>query len=212
MLFLTIQFTEFIPKADALFAQHKPHVEASGQLGTIREGKCIPSYPNETLISNPENDWCSNIAPDPENDPWIQYYYPQKSMQLTGFSIRNGCCYHYECCCNIETGEIVDYFCCCYLNKFFLQGSNDNRTWKTIYHHENEKIYRCQTKTFNFDQTQPFHFIRIKLEEPREGCKRCMQVNQVELYGKILDSPDYLSNEEIELDESVSIIGKVKKY
>ena len=52
------------------------------------------------------------------------------------------------------------------------------------------------------------------MDEEYPGCPKCIQLNQIELYGKLMKSEyPYLTsydNEE-ENEESISIIGKVRK-
>ena len=218
MLFITIAFIAFPDKKDALFAKSNKNsliTSASGSLGLYYgDQKCKQTYPNETLIEDKNIDWCSNIAPSNTDGemPWISYSFPHKSVRLTGYAVRNGCC-RYSCCCDSETGKVIDYYCCCRLYSFSLQGSNDNQTWKTI--HKVEKandFYRCAFKTFNFPQTESFNFIRFVLDEEWPGCPKCMQINQIELYGDLYDSLYSYSNEDNYPDEeSISIIGKIKK-
>ena len=208
-------FVAFPNKNDAILQPAiksglKISVEASGSLGVHYDGKCHKTYPNQTLIVDEKLDWCSNIADNKKDEkPWIMYSIKGKGMKVTGFSVRNGCCW-YPCCC-IDDDHMVDYACCCRLDSFSLQGSNDNKTWKTIHHEEKDKIYYdCQFKTYNFPETESFTYIRFVLDKEYPDCPRCMQINQIELYGRTTDSM-FMDNDE-ESDESVSIIGKVKSY
>ena len=212
---ISLSFIAFPSKNDALLynSDNKTKdnllIESSGSIGLYHGGKCHQTYPNYTVFSNQRNDWCSNIIHENKEKPWISYHFTDKAMKLTGYSIRNGCC-HYICCCIEETGQIIDEDCCCRLFSFSLLGSNDNITWKTI--HKVEKDYSfgyCQNKHFDFEQTQAFNFIRLVMDEPRPGCIKCMQINQVELYGSFVNG-DYFDHSD-EYEESVSIIGKIKK-
>ena len=54
-------------------------------------------------------------------------------------------------------------------------------------------------------------FLRILLDEQLPGCKFCMQINQIEFYGDVIDSQFAGSFESDDNDESVSIIGKVDR-
>ena len=129
-------------------------------------------------------------------------------MQLTGFSIRNGCC-DYFCCCD-DSGKIYDVECCCMLYSFTLEGSQDNRTWTAIHKEERVKdFYACESKTYEFSKTVEYKYVRIIQDEPYPGCMTCMQINQVELYGTAVDR--MLIDDMEDNDESVSIIGKVNR-
>ena len=210
MIFL--QFIAFPSRKDALLQHNNDiaYVESSGSLGLYIKNKCVLTYPNQTLVGEKTMDWCSNIAQDSSNMPWITFSLKGKSMKLNGFSLRNGCCWYY-CCCD-ETGKVIDdVYCCCELYSFSLLGSNDNITWNTIYKVEEENhFYHCLYKTYEFPMTQSYKYIRIYQDQEYPRCPKCMQLNQVEFYGETVDSfySDYSQDNE---DESVSIIGKVKR-
>ena len=210
MIFL--QFIAFPSRKDALLQHNNDiaYVESSGSVGLYIKNKCVLTYPNQTLVGEKTMDWCSNIAQDSSNMPWITFSLKGKSMKLNGFSLRNGCCWYY-CCCD-ETGKVIDdVYCCCELYSFSLLGSNDNITWKLIHKVEKEaKFYECQYKTYDFDMTESFKYIKFVLDQERPGCPRCMQINQIELYGDVVDS-QFSSYENDDNDESVSIIGKVRR-
>ena len=188
-------------------------VSASGSLGFFYDdGKCRETQPNTTLTEGDRLEWCSNAPPKNEGQPWISYSISNKAMKLTGYSVKNGCCY-YSCCCVPATGEIIDGHCCCELYSYSLQGSNDNKTWTVIHSVEKDRDFPfCHVKTFEFPQTQSFDFIRFVLDEQRDYCPNCMQINQFELYGETVNSNSLLYGDLEENDESISIIGKVKKY
>lgn len=209
-------FVAFPESHDAILSNEKREllvIEASGSLGIEKNGKCIKTNTSATLISSKENEWCSNIArdaKDPSQNPFIQYSIRGKQMKVTHYSVRNGCC-TYFCCCNDENGKIIDETCCCFLYSYSLQASNDNITWTIVHKVEKDKSFDyCQTKTFELSQsTQPFRYFRFVLDEEWPGCPKCMQINQIELYGKTInyEFDEFESSEE----ESVSIIGKVRK-
>ena len=214
MFFISLlHFTAFPEKKNAILANNKDlaKVEASGSLGLFIRDKCVKTQPNQTLVGERNLDWCSNIATDSSNMPWITFSLKGKSMKLSGFSLRNGCCWYY-CCCD-ETGKVMnDVYCCCDLYSFSLLGSNDNITWTTIYQvKEDVHFYHCLFKTYEFPMTQSFRYIRIYQDQEYPKCPKCMQLNQVEFYGETVDSfyVDGIDNDET--DESVSIIGKVKR-
>ena len=218
MLFLFyVKFMAFPEKNNALLTNAAKYnslvVDASGSIGLQYGGKCHQTYPNETTIENERLDWCSNIASKDSSDrPWISYSIKNKGMRLTGYAVRNGCCW-YPCCC-VDDGHIIDEFCCCRLYSFSLQGSNDNKTWTVIHSVEKDRMFDdCQFKTYEFPQTESFKFIRLIQDEEFPGCPKCMQINQIELYGTTTDSYFFSdASEEEENDESVSIIGKIKHY
>ena len=209
---ILVEFKAFPNRKDALLkseSQSSVIIESSGSIGLHVDGKCKQTFPNQTIIGEEEHDWCSNIAKGNNEKPWIQYSIKGKKMSVSSYSLRNGCCFN-ACCC-IETGEIIDGICCCSLYSYSLQGSNDNRTWKTLHKVEKDKyFYDCEVKTFDLDkQSEEFTYIRFILDEQRPGCLNCMQLNQIELYGNTVDSSSsYESNDE---DESISIIGRVKR-
>ena len=220
MLYLLIsaQFVALPSRKDALLGiegRVKPKIEASGSLGLFMgDSKCHQTYPNQTLLGDKKIDWCSNIASNKEENPWILFSFPNKAMKLTGYAVRNGCCYYYECCCDPETGNRVDYYCCCRLYSFSLQGSNDNKTWVTIHKIEKEStFYYCKLNTYDFPETRSYNYVRFVLDEQWPGCPKCMQINQIELYGTTVDSyySSYEQFDSDENDETISIIGKVKR-
>ena len=191
---------------DSIAQKKKINVYSSGSLGLHYHGNCHQTYPNETLSVNEKLDWCSNVAPSQKETPWISFNIENSFMKLTGYSIRNGCCY-YLCCC-VDDNTDLDV-CCCELYSYSLQGSNDNITWKTIHKIEKQKyFYYCLYKTYEFPITEPFKYIRFVQDENYPGCPFCMQINQIEFYGEVLKG-DYSYFGENEDEEAVSIIGKI---
>ena len=61
--------------------------------------------------------------------------------------------------------------------------------------------------------TEPYTYFRFVLDEEWPSCPKCMQVNQIELYGETIGSgfTSYSESNIEDDDESISIIGKVKK-
>ena len=211
-----MEFVAFPEKSNAIFKQaasrgDKITIEASGSLGLHYDGKCHQTYPNETIHEDERMDWCSNVAESKNGEkPWIMYNIRNKGIRLSGYSVRNGCCY-YPCCC-IDDGHILDSLCCCRLYSYSILGSNDNKTWTLIHKVEkDDQFYDCQFKTHEFDQTNSYTYIKFMLDEEFPGCPRCMQLNQLELYGETTDTFLSMASED-DNDESVSIIGKVKQY
>ena len=210
-----MKFISFPERKDSIFqkASNKNtdiEIAASGSLGLYFDGKCHKTFPNETVNIDQKMDWCSNVAKSNEEKPWITYNLKNKAMKLTGYSVRNGCCYH-KCCC-IDDQTMIDErtYCCCYLYSFSLQGSNDNKTWKIIHNVEkDDNFHRCEFKTYEFQQTESFRYIRFMLEKEYPGCPFCMQINQIELYGDTTNS--FFAEDTEDNDESVSIIGKLNR-
>ena len=212
-MFIAMEFIAIPERSDELLTKQnvKPFVEASGSLGLYRyDTKCTRTNPNQTLTNDKYSDWCSNMVKSQSDSAWIQYSIPNKAMKLKGYAVRNGCCY-YSCCCDPDTGENLDYYCCCDLYSYSVLGSNDNQTWKTIHKIEKGHFKYCEHKVFEFDLTEAFQYIRFRLDEQRPGCPKCIQLNQVELYGELVESLNPQFDDD-ETDESISIIGKVKKY
>ena len=212
-LFIAAQFIAFPERKDSLLSTHKSNVEieASGSLGLfLGDSQCHQTYPNQTIVGDENMDWCSNIQKSDEM-PWISYSIKNKAIKLQGYSIRNGCC-HYYCCCDSETGEVFDYECCCRLYSFSLLGSNDKTTWKVIHQVVKEpSLFRCEFKTYEFSMTQSFKYIRLVMGEPRPGYLKCLQINQIEFYGTTFDTLDMPEIGSEENEESISIIGKIRK-
>lgn len=213
MFFITLfEFIALPQRKDALLSsigsQNEIVVESSGSIGMRVKGKCVMTHPNDTLSVDENHDWCSNIAISREtiNNPWISFTFKNKLMELTGYSFRNGCCRH-ACCCFDDSSYFYD--CCCYMYSFELQGSNDNITWKTIHKVEKEKGIRyCENKVYEFPKTGALKYVRFVQTEEYPGCKKCMQINQLELYGVKLANGKFQDYDGE--DESVSIIGKVR--
>ena len=203
-------FISFPDRSDAIIAKNEKNVavSASGSIGLFYEGKCHLTHPNSTFNEDKKSDWCSNIVTSSTEHPWISYTIKGKNMRIKGYSVRSGCCY-FSCCC-IDDNTDVDY-CCCELYSFSLQGSNDNITWNIIHKVEKDKeFWNCKTNTYEFPISQPFKYIRFHMDDKRSYCPNCLSLNQLELYGETIDSYDN-SFENDENDESVSIIGKIKK-
>ena len=216
ILFYFLQFISFPSRNDVVissesFKRNEVNVESSGSIGLYYSGKCHQTYPNETLNTNEKMDWCSNIVPSGSKDmPWIMYSLKNKAIKATGFSLRNGCCWH-ACCC-IDGTRIDSEYCCCRLYSFSLQGSNDNKTWVTIHQVvQDSKYWYCLFKTFTFEKTTPFNFLRIRMDEPYPGCPICMQINEIQIYGETVSSNFFSDGDYDENDESVSIIGKISR-
>ena len=209
-------FVAFPQKNDAIFHYEDKkliNVEASGSIGLYHysEGKCIKTHPNETLISSDSHEWCSNIAKEKDENPWIQFSIKGKQMKISSYAIRNGCC-RYPCCCT-DDETLSDDYCCCRLFSFSLHASNDNKTWTLIHKVEKEsKFDYCLTKEYHLEkQTNPYTYFRLSLDEPWPGCIRCLQINEIELYGEAISSGFFPAADNNDEDETVSIIGRIKR-
>jgi len=212
MFAFIFEFIAFPSRTDALISSQADErviqTESSGSIGYFLNGKCIETYPNNTLTNSEKFDWCSNVAKNKDDKPWISYSFQDKAVRISGYTVRSGCCY-YSCCC-LDDSRVIDY-CCCELYSFSLQGSNDNKTWKTIHQVEkDDKFYICMFKTYEFQKTEAFKYIRLVQEAEKPGCIFCMVINQIEFYGKIVDSATSTTIESDD-DESVSIIGKIAR-
>lgn len=129
---------------------------------------------------------------------------------LKGYSIRNGCCWN-SCCC-IDDNNYIDQACCCDLYSFSLQGSNDNKTWSVIHKVSKDgSFYHCKEKTYEFPETSEYKVVRIVDDDESPGCEYCMAINQVEFYGRLVNSGTIDTINEEDDRESVSIIGRINK-
>ena len=217
LLLSYVAFQAFPDSKDAILSKTNNktiQIDVSGSLGIYHGDKCHKTFGNETLISDKYNEWCSNIAKDTHDknqNPFIQYSIQQKRMAITRYSVRNGCCY-YACCCSDVDGKIIDYDCCCNLYSYSLHGSNDNLTWTLLHKVEKDRSFDyCGVKTFELNErSQPFKYLRFVLDEEWPNCPKCMQINQIEFYGETVAS-GYESYDSSEEEESISIIGRVKK-
>ena len=215
-IIISMAFVAFPDRTDALLGKSedgKLVIQSSGSLGIFKgDSKCHPTFPNETLVADRKSDWCSNVGRQGDDKPWISYHFMDKMMKIKGYSIRNGCCDYY-CCCDPQSGRDLDFACCCRLYSFSLIGSNDNITWQTIHQVVKETSFRfCEVKTYEFELSQPYKYVRFRMDQEKPGCPKCMQINQVELYGETVFSPFASSYEgDDENEESISIIGKVKR-
>ena len=204
-----MEFISFPDRKDSLFKDNEKliDIEASGSIGVWDGAKCHQTYPNSTIIVDKKTDWCSNVATEKGDKPWITYSMRGKQMKVSSFSVRNGCCY-YACCC-LNDKDIIEG-CCCDLYSFSLQGSNDNKTWKTLFKAEKEQdFYYCKFKSYDVKSNDAYRYIRFVQDEPSPGCIFCMAINQLELYGQLTDSRFAIESDAD--DESVSIIGKIRK-
>ena len=86
-------------------------------------------------------------------------------------------------------------------------------TWKTIHSvEEDKKLYECANRVYEFSKVEEFTFVRLVLDKPRPYCENCFTLNKFEIYGEtIKGNAPFFSDNEDENDESVSIIGKIRK-
>ena len=210
---LFLAFVSFPDKKDAILQKNLNlvQVESSGSLGYYYQGKCHMTTPNMTLVPDEKIEWCSNIAKSKNDTPWISYSLKNKQMKITGYSLRNGCCY-YECCCCDNSGDIDGHFCCCDLYSFSLHGSNDNKTWEIIHSVKAVKdFYLCKFNTYEFSITKSYRYIKLVQDEPYPNCLHCMSINQIEFYGEVVNSLFDYDVSDDDNDEPVSIIGKINR-
>jgi hypothetical protein len=205
-LFYTI--VPFPERSDNLLKQHASDLSVfvSGSISQYYDGKCNPSNPDHVTDSTErKTDWCSNINKSKTDSPWFSMNVRGKSISLTGYSLRMGCCYYGTCCLN--TGE---YIRCCLLYSWSLQGSHDNSTWIDIHKIEKDRdFYYCQNRIYEV-KSESFEYIRIIQNEAYPGCAFCICLNKLELYGSVSSSSSQ-SPFNIDNDDSISIIGKLSK-
>ena len=206
--FLLLEFVSFPERSDNILKQNSDHlrVSSSGSIGQYYSGKCNPTFAEHSVDSvERKNDWCSNINKSKTDYPWLNLGIDGKSILLTGYAIRSGCCY-YGCCCE---DDFEGTECCCTLYSWSLQGSHDNSTWKTIHKVEKDnKFYSCMNRSYDVKSEESFEFIRLIQDEPWPGCHFCICLNKIELYGSSTDSEHFYSLDDNE--DSVSIIGKLR--
>jgi len=99
------------------------------------------------------------------------------------------------------------------LFSYSLQASNDNKTWTVLHKvQKDERFDFCETKTFELKgKSSPYTYFRFVLDEEYPNCIKCMQINQIELYGETVSSVYSSFTNNDDEDESISIIGRVKK-
>ena len=211
MLFLNLllEIVAFPKRNDNIMEMYQTDLEttASGSIGQWVNGKCQKTDPlHVTDTVERKTDWCSNINRSKKDYPWLSVNLKGKSIALTGYSLRSGCCY-YGCCC--DDGAYVR--CCCEIYSWSLQASHDNKTWETIHKVEKDsKFYACQNRSYDV-KSSPFEFYRIIQDEPWPGCDFCMCINKFELYGQVGNSKFVLTNNDEEEEDSISIIGKINR-
>ena len=215
---LLLQIKPFEPRKDSVLQDKEIYsnlkISASGSIGQYYNSKCNPTYPNITVSTDnsiAKYDWCSNVAPDRDHPPWIQYDFGQYRTSLVGYSLRAGCCYYGACCLDDNT---YMYDCCCSLYTFSLRGSNDNVTWDVLHRVEKDvSIEYCSNAHYDFPKTKPYKYVRLVQEEPYKGCKHCMILNRLEFYG-VSEKGDPMAFDALDdmNDEEISIIGKVRNH
>lgn len=202
---ILLQIIPFKERSDNIFSQNEGLVEvdASGSIGQFYNGSCHMTDPNHMVDSTTrKTDWCSNIAKNKKDMPWLMTTIKDKTMKLTGYGIRSGCCY-YGCCCEDDR----DTYCCCWIYSWALQGSNDNITWKNLHVVEKDnKFYSCINRVYDITINEFYKYIRLVQLEPWPGCEPCICLNKFELYGTTDDRGSVTIDSDN--DDSVSIIGK----
>ena len=70
---------------------------------------------------------------------------------------------------------------------------------------EDRSFNFCSYKTFELKEKSPnYKYFRFSLDQECPDMQKCMQINQIELYGETIDA-GYEMNEESEDEESISI-------
>jgi hypothetical protein len=197
----------FLERNDNILKQHSldVHVSISGLIGQWYNGKCNPTIPEHVTDSiERKTDWCSNINKSKTDYPWLSFNLHGKSISLTGYSLRMGCCYYRGCC--LDDNSYID---CCLLYSWSLQGSHDNTTWTDLHKIEKDlDFYYCQNRIYE-TKSESYEYIRLLQTEVPSWCPFCICLNKLELYGSasaISSSPFSSDN-----DDSISIIGKLSK-
>ena len=206
--FLIFAIIPFPERKDNILAKYlsDASVYVSGTMGQYYDGKCHQTVPEHIIDSvQRKTDWCSNMNSSKTDFPWYSVSLKGRSMRISGYSVRAGCCY-YGCCCLDDKNRV--YGCCCDLYSWLLQGSNDNMTWVTIHKVEKDTdFYDCKNRTYDVNSADYYQYIRIIQDEAWPGCDLCICINKLELYGTTADK-QFVDNEDT--DDSISIIGKVR--
>ena len=223
--FLSMEYISLPLRNDALLSKaltqdYELKVDSSHSLGMHFKGNCRLTFPNFTLTTESNEDWCSIVhRPSDSTEsikdnekPFITFSLAHKLFELTSYSVRNGCCKK-TCCCSDKKDKLNDVYCCCRLYSFSLWGSNNNKTWIRLQSVERDMTIRiCEARTYRISYHRHFKFIKFQIDEGFPKCPFCAQVNQIEFYGKTYDTNevfDYTS--ESTEEETISIIGKVRK-
>ena len=212
MLFSLLYFKiePFPERNDSITKNNKKEmiISASGTLDQWYDEKCHETFTENVFVST-KSDWCSNANKTKTDRPWISVAIKGKAMKLTGYSLRAGCSSYYCCCCT-EDGKDARK-CCCDLYSWSLQVSHNNVTWKTVHKVEKDKdFYGCRNRTYEIkDVDEYYEYVRLIQDAPWPSCDYCICINQLELYGTTISLEVYEEAEDSE--ESVSIIGKIKK-
>ena len=206
---LILEIVPFAERNDNILKQIENQYEifSSGSIGQYYDGKCNPTLPEHSVDSvTRKSDWCSNVNKSSSDHPWLVLHIPHKSIKLSGYALRTGCCY-YDCCC-INDNQYV--YCCCALFSWSVQGSHDNKTWTTIHKITKDKdLHYCSNRFFDTNTEESYEYIRLIQDEPWPGCPMCICINKFEIYGSTTESHTLYFHEENE--DSVSIIGKLRQ-
>lgn len=165
---------------------------------------CYDESLKEDVLSKPENcvdpdsklEWCSTYDYSNRLIPFLQMNF-KDSVRISGYSMKLGCCYTSWCCCRIYSWK--------------LEGSNDNSTWEVIHSEEKQKDFKeCNERSFEVKSPKFFRMIKLTQTEAYPSCPSCIGLAKFELYGDLDDSNYQLFIDRPEIEDEVSIIGKVK--
>ena len=203
---LLIRDFPFNDKFDGVFKntynEKDVSIEASGS------HECYFPSLDEEILTKPESvidpndtlEWCSNIVREKADRPWLSVTFNNKKLSLSGYSVKSGCC---------------DYWvtsCCCLLYSWSLLGSNDNKTWTLLHSQKKNKEFDvCKEKSFQVDKNGSFSMFKLVQDEPEPGCLYCMSIGRLEFYGSFGERVFDNENDDIENEEEISIIGRIKK-
>lgn len=213
-MFFCLIFDSFSGKvADGIFSKHFSEntviIEASGSSKQEINGSLQLTKPEYSIYPYDKRyDWCSECGKSYDVHPWIAYSLKSKSIKISGYFVRAGCCY-YGCCCE-DYGYCVH--CCMYSWSFLI--SNDNQTWTEIHRIDKDLDMRdCKERTYMFDKEYTAKYIKIVQNEPCPGDPPCLAINRLEIFGESIhddrSDEDFVSFHDD--DEDVSIIGHISK-
>ena len=191
--------TEFNGLFKKTFTERFYDVRSSGNSG------CWDPSQKRDFLSSPLNcidpnctlEWCSNINKSKDDKPWISISFSTGFFKMSGYSLQAGCC------------DIS--WCCCRLNSWNMEGSNDNKTWVVLHSQEENKEFNdCKNATFEVTKQQNFKFFRLIQTNPSQNCWFCIDLTRMEFYGDFSGQLQY-DEEFISDEDEVSIIGRVSK-
>ena len=149
--------------------------------------------PESVFDPDDKFEWCSKFNQSKTDYPWIATIFKDKTLTLSGYSIRTGCCDTYTYCCSLYSWSLL--------------GSNDNKTWTKLHSMKKyEDFKNCKIRSFPVDKNGSFSMFKIVQEEPEPNCWYCMVISKIEFYGSFKES----NNKETTYEDEISIIGRLK--